>query len=48
MPKIYVADGDDTNDGRSDRTPVRSWKRVLELKTGNDKIWIMGAPEPTR
>jgi hypothetical protein len=35
--------GDDKNDGRSDATPIRSWARVLELKTGNDKIHIIGA-----
>ena len=44
MPKIFVSDaGDDKNDGRSDATPIRSWARVLELKTGNDEIHIIGA-----
>jgi hypothetical protein len=44
MAKIFVSDaGDDKNDGQSDATPIRSWARVLELKTGNDKLHIIGA-----
>ena len=49
MPKIFVSDnGDDKNDGRNDLTPIRSWRRVLQLKTGNDEIVILSAAEPTR
>jgi hypothetical protein len=48
MPKIFVSDnGDDKNDGRNDLSPIRSWRRVLQLKT-NDEIVILSAAEPTR
>ena len=44
-PKIYVSDsGNDENDG-SEGKPIRTWKRYLKLKTGNDEIVILGDPE---
>jgi hypothetical protein len=33
--------GDDKNDGASEDTPIKSWSRYLELKTGNDQIRIV-------
>ena len=45
MPKIYVSDsGNDENDG-SEGKPIRTWKRYLKLKTGNDEIVILGDSE---
>jgi hypothetical protein len=44
MRKIYVSDsGNDTNDGCTDKTPIRSWERFIHLCEGNDEIIIMGA-----
>ena len=43
MRKIYVSDsGNDINDGLTHKTPIRSWKRFIELCEGNDEIIIMG------
>ena len=43
MRKIYVSDnGNDKNDGLSDKTPIRSWQRFMDLCEGNDEIIIMG------
>ena len=43
MRKIYVSDsGNDTSDGLTHKTPIRSWKRFIELCEGNDEIIIMG------
>jgi hypothetical protein len=42
MQRIYVSnDGDDRNDGLSDKTPVRSWRRVLMLCKGANEIHLM-------
>jgi hypothetical protein len=49
MPRIFVSDnGDDKNDGATEYTPIRSWGRCLQLKSGNDQIFILGFGEPTR
>src|SRR4029079_16137002 len=43
MRKIYVSDnGNDSNDGLSEKTPIRSWQRFITLCEGNDEIIIMG------
>jgi hypothetical protein len=43
MRKIYVSDnGNDKNDGLTDKTPIRSWQRFMDLCEGNDEIIIMG------
>ena len=43
MRKIYVSDsGNDVGDGLTHKTPIRSWKRFIELCEGNDEIIIMG------
>ena len=43
MRKIYVSDsGNDMGDGLTHKTPIRSWKRFIELCEGNDEIIIMG------
>ena len=43
MRKIYVSDsGDDKSDGLSEKTPIRSWQRFLQLCEGNEEIIIMG------
>jgi len=43
MRKIYVSDsGDDKGDGLTDKTPIRSWQRFIQLCEGNDEIIIMG------
>ena len=43
MKKIYVSDsGNDTSDGLTHKTPIRSWKRFIQLCEGNDEIIIMG------
>ena len=43
MRKIYVSDsGNDIGDGLTHKTPIRSWKRFIELCEGNDEIIIMG------
>ena len=39
MRKIYVSDsGKDKNDGLSGETPIRSWRRFIQLCEGNDEI----------
>jgi hypothetical protein len=50
MPKdIYVSDfGDDANDGLTADTPIRSWARYLQLKSGNDRINIRMGSEAVR
>jgi hypothetical protein len=41
--KIYVSDsGNDKNDGLSEKTPIHSWQRFLQLCEGNEEIIIMG------
>ena len=48
MPEIFISDsGDDKNDGLRENTPIRSWKRYLKLKTGNDRIIILDDAEKT-
>ena len=43
MRKIYVSDsGNDKGDGLTDKTPIRSWQRFIQLCEGNDEIIIMG------
>jgi hypothetical protein len=43
MRKIYVSDnGNDTDDGLTAKTPIRSWQRFIQLCEGNDEIIIMG------
>jgi hypothetical protein len=43
MRKIYVSDsGNDKDDGLTERTPIRSWQRFIQLCEGNDEIIIMG------
>jgi metallophosphoesterase superfamily enzyme len=43
MRKIYVSDsGNDKDDGLSEKTPIRSWQRFIQLCEGNDEIIIMG------
>jgi hypothetical protein len=43
MRKIYVSDnGNDSNDGLTEKTPIRSWQRFIQLCEGNDEIIIMG------
>ena len=46
MLRIYVSTetGDDKNDGLSDRSPVRSGRRVNALCKGGTEIVIMGGP----
>jgi hypothetical protein len=44
MRKIYVSDsGNDQDDGLSEKTPIRSWQRFIQLCEGNDEIIIMGS-----
>ena len=39
MRKIYVSDsGNDKDDGLSEKTPIRSWQRFIQLCEGNDEI----------
>ena len=46
MPEIFVSEsGDDKNDGLRENTPIHSWERYLKLKTGNDRIIILGDAE---
>lgn len=43
MRKIYVSDnGNDKHDGLTEKTPIRSWQRFVQLCEGNDEIIIMG------
>jgi hypothetical protein len=43
MRKIYVSDsGNDGAEGLSEKTPIRSWQRFIQLCEGNDEIIIMG------
>jgi hypothetical protein len=43
MRKIYVSDsGNDQDDGLTEKTAIRSWRRFIELCEGNDEIIIMG------
>ena len=43
MRKIYVSDnGNDKNDGFSEKTPIHSWQRFLQLCEGNEDVIIMG------
>ena len=43
MRNIYVSDsGNDKNDGLSEKTPIRSLQRFIQLCEGNDEIIIMG------
>lgn len=43
MRKIYVSDsGNDKDNGLTQKTPVRSWQRFIQLCEGNDEIIIMG------
>jgi hypothetical protein len=42
MTLIYISDdGDDENDGLTIATPVRSWKRVMQLCEGNNEMVMM-------
>jgi hypothetical protein len=34
--------GNDKNDGLTEKTPIRSWQRFIQLCEGNDEIIIMG------
>jgi hypothetical protein len=46
MRKIYVSDaGNDKDDGLTEKTPIRSWQRFIQLCEGNDEIIIMGNAE---
>lgn len=48
MPMIFIAEsGDDKNSGLSPRRPIHSWRRRLELKTGEDELVIVGNDEAT-
>jgi hypothetical protein len=43
MRKIYVSDsGNDNDDGLTEKTPIRSWQRFIQLCEGNDEIIILG------
>jgi hypothetical protein len=43
MRKIYVSDtGNDKDDGLTEKTPIRSWQRFIQLCEGNHEIIIMG------
>ena len=48
MPNdIHLADnGDDKNDG-TENSPIKSWDRRMTLKTGNDRLIILGDSEKT-
>ena len=49
MRKIYVSDGgNDKDDGLSEKTPIRSWKRFIQLCEGNDEVIIMGDADTGR
>ena len=49
MRKIYVSDsGNDKDDGLSEKTPIRSWQRFIQLCEGNDQIIIMLKPEKVK
>jgi hypothetical protein len=42
MRKIYVSDsGNDKDDGLTEKTPIRSWQRFIQLCEGNGEIIIM-------
>jgi hypothetical protein len=42
MQQIFVSNsGNDENDGRTRQTPVRSWKRVKDLRKGNNEMFLM-------
>ena len=42
MVLIYISnDGDDKSDGLTMATPVRSWKRVMEMCDGNNEMVMM-------
>ena len=46
MPEIFFSEsGVDKNDGLRENTPIHSWERYLKLKTGNDRIIILGDAE---
>jgi len=48
MPMIFISEaGDDKNSGLSPRRPIHSWRRRLELKTGEDELVIVGNDEAT-
>ena len=41
MQQIFVSiNGDDTNDGRSRDTAIKSWKRLMQLSKGNAE-WVL-------
>jgi hypothetical protein len=49
MRKIYVSDGgNDEDDGLTSKTPIRSWRRFIQLCEGNDEVIIMGNAETGR
>ena len=49
MRKIYVSDGgNDKDDGLTAKTPIRSWRRFIQLCEGNDEVIIMGNPDTGR
>ena len=42
MQAIYVSNyGDDKNNGLTEKTPVRSWKRYMTLSRGNQALILM-------
>ena len=42
MALIYISNnGDDKSDGLTMASPVRSWKRVMELCDGNNEMVMM-------
>jgi hypothetical protein len=49
MRKIYVSDsGNDKDDGLTEKTPICSWQRFIQLCEGNDEIIIMGDADTGR
>ena len=43
MNLIYISmDGDDTNDGRSRKTAVRSWRRASSLANPDSEFCVIG------
>jgi len=45
---IFISEaGDGKNSGLSARRPIHSWRRRLELKTGEDELVIVGNDEAT-